>query len=209
MRSNYALYVGNGPELNAATNGTDTELEGIVAEGRTEDVDGDKVWGGRFGVLPMNGLELGVSFATGKAAVTNIVDEAAGTTTAVSNDAARDYEVLGMDLYWRLYGVELRGEYVRTRIGDAPASVAAEGATWKTWYGQAAYRLPSLPVEGVLRYADLDSPHAAEDQSQWVVGVNYLFSPNAMAKVAYEFNSGQAGAASDADSILVQMAYGF
>ena len=71
MRSNYAVYVGNGPELNAATaDGVEFEMEGVRAEGFGADRDGDKVFGGRFGLLPFPGLELGLSAATGKAKVT-------------------------------------------------------------------------------------------------------------------------------------------
>lgn len=209
MRSNYALYVGNGPELNAVEEDGEVELEGIEAEGRTRDADGKKVWGGRFGILPLSGLELGFSFATGKAAVTNIVDEDAGTSTSVSGDVARDYDVLGTDFSWKLRGIDLRGEYVRSKLGDAAGSVAESGAEWRSWYTQASYQIPSTKLEGVVRYTDFDSPHGSEDQRQWALGANYLFAPNAIFKLGYEFNDGQEGAESNEDSVLAQLAYGF
>lgn len=206
VRSNYALYVANGPELEAATDGGDVELEGILAEGRTADVDGHKVFGGRFGVLPLPGLEVALSYATGKAAVTNL------DGVGISGEPSRDYDVFGGDFAWQWRNrLELRGEYVQTKLGSdgSGGMTASDGAKWKTWYTQAAYKFLPTKFEGVVRYTDFNSPHAAEDQKQWAVGVNYLFASNVIAKLAYEFNDGQAGATADDDSFLAQIAYGF
>lgn len=202
MRANYAVYVANGPELAAATMGMGAELEAIEGEGRTSDVDGKKVYGGRFGLLPMAGLEVGVSLATGKAAVTTL--DGAATTP----DPARDYDVAGADFAWKWRNLDLRGEYVQSKIGNAAASIAPDGAKWKTWYTQAAYKF--LPkVEGVVRYTDFSSPDVAMAKKQWAIGANYLFASNVIAKVAYEFNDGQAGTVADDNSFLAQLAYGF
>jgi len=65
-RVNYALYVGNGPKLEA----DDGKLEGVRSEGVAHDEDGKKVVGGRFGFQPTAKFEVGVSAATGQAAVT-------------------------------------------------------------------------------------------------------------------------------------------
>lgn len=209
IRSNYAIYVSNGPEMNVVDEGGEFELEGIAAEGHTRDLDGKKVWGGRFGLLPMPNLELGISYATGKTSVTEIVDEDAGTSIAVTDDPSRDYDVLDADFSWRIWGGELRGEYVRSKIGDAPGSIAENGAKWRSWYTQGSYPFPSTKLEGVVRYTNFDSPHNTVDQRQWALGLNYLFASNAMFKLSYEFNNGQSGAQSDDDSILAQLAYGF
>lgn len=205
MRSNYALYVANGPELDAVSEDGEVQLEGIMAEGRTSDVDGDKVVGGRFGLLPVPALEVGLSFITGKAAVTEF--DMAG----ISGEPSRDYDVIGGDFAWQWRKLSLRGEYVRSKVGadDSGGPTASAGAKWETWYTQAAYRFLPTKLEGVVRYTDFDSPHAAEDQKQWALGVNYLFASNVIAKIAYEFNDGQVGASSDADSFLAQIAYGF
>ena len=213
MRANYAVYVGNGPELIGMDEDGDNvpdEIEGVDAEGRTSDADGSKVWGGRFGLIPMAGLELGISYATGEAAITRVVDaDENDVTPGGFSDPARSYRVTGFDLAWQRGGWNLRGEYVRTRIGGKASSFVSDGATWRAWYAQAAYRLSKYPLEGVLRYADFDSPHADQDQQQWALGVNYLFAPQAVAKVAYEFNDGQDGSAADDDSLLLQISYGF
>jgi len=63
--------------------------------------------------------------------------------------------------------------------------------------------------EGVLRYGKYVSPHLDQRQEQWAVGVNYLWGPNVMAKLGYEFNQGLAGENTDANRWLLQMAYGF
>lgn len=203
VRANYAAYVANGPELAAVSmGGMGAELEAIEGEGRTADADGKKVFGGRFGLLPTNGLELGVSLVTGQTAVT-VLDSSAVT------EPARDYDVAGADFTWQWRSLDVRGEYVQSKIGDQASSVAPDGATWKTWYTQAAYKFLPTKFEGVLRYSDFDSPDAAMDQKQWVLGVNYLFAPNVIAKLAYEFNDGLTGAPTDDDGILAQLAYGF
>ncbi|MFK5892689.1 MAG: hypothetical protein QM504_05670, partial [Pseudomonadota bacterium] len=76
MRANYAVYVSNGPELNSETKDeVEFELEGIRAEGFGADRDGDKTIGGRFALLPISSLEIGLSFASGKATVTELEND--------------------------------------------------------------------------------------------------------------------------------------
>ncbi len=218
--ANYAAYAGNGPELIAAFEDGVYELEGIKAEGFGNDADGKKVFGGRFGILPLPGLEIGLSMATGKATVTSIEAEAGhGVAEAQDPDApdfdlhdeeARDYDVLGADFVWGLGNFQLRGEYVKSKVGAAQTGVtASEGATWSSWYTQLAYLIPQTKFEPVIRYADFKSGNAAQSQTQWGLGVNYLISSNVIAKVTYEFNDGQVGTKADIDRWLFQLAYGF
>lgn len=190
MRSNYALYIANGPELELDSG----EVHEILAEGRTRDIDGDKSVGGRFGLLPVPGLEMAFSFVTGKAQ-----DE-----TEVQ--PPQDYDVVGADFAWQWRNLELRGEYLHAEVTELPA---VEGAEWQTWYTQAAYKFLPSKFEGVARYTDFDSPHADDDQKQWALGINYLFAANVIAKLAYESNDGEAGTSADDNRILVQLAYGF
>ncbi|GMR06155.1 MAG: hypothetical protein BMS9Abin25_0738 [Gammaproteobacteria bacterium] len=209
IHSNYAVYIANGPELNAASEDGEFELEGIEAEGFGADVDGEKTFGGRFGIIPMVGLELGVSAATGKAAVTNIVDEEAGTSMGVLGDS-RDYDVLGADFAWQRKTFELRGEYVQTKIGeDLTGPGASEGADWTTWYLQAAYMIPSVSLEPVLRYTDFDSPHASEDVKQWSAGLNYHFTNHLIAKFNYQSNDVTEDSHTPESKWIAQIAYGF
>jgi len=219
IRTNYAVYVSNGPELKSETEDeVDFELDGLAAEGFGADRDGEKSWGGRFAVLPMPSLEIGLSYASGKATVTllenNDVDPPApglepGTT--FSGEAARDYTVTGADFVLFNGNMSWRGEYVKTDIGDATTGVTAgDGGAWTAMYTQLAYRLPNTRWEGVVRYGGFDAPGLARDQKQTSLSVNYLVTNNFIAKVTYEFNKGEtANTMADNDRLLTQLAYGF
>ncbi len=208
-RANYAVFVSNGPELTTEYDGSGFELDGIKAEGFSRDFDGKKVWGGRFGILPVPKLEFGISAASGKATVTS-TEVTAGTAPALAGEAPRDYDVIGVDFAWQYKNLNTRGEYIRSKVGAASAGTSASGgATWSTWYTQAAYRFMPSKYEGVIRYANFNAPGAAKDQKQVAVGLNYLFANNVVAKIAYENNRGQNGSTADENRVLVQLAYGF
>jgi Phosphate-selective porin O and P len=212
--SNYAVYVSNGPELRAGFEDGEYELEGIVAEGLNADIDGDKVVGGRFGILPARGLEIGISGATGKATITALELEEdvlpPDPIPDLQNERSRDYSVFGADFVWSYTSFQLRGEYIRSKIGAAVEGITASpGATWSSWYTQASYLIPQTKFEPVIRYANFDSPHASQDQEQWGLGMNYLISNNVIAKASYEYNEGVKGSKADSDLWLFQLAYGF
>lgn len=205
VRNNYAVYVSNGPELHAELEDGEFELEGVEAEGFGADVDGNKVFGGRYGIIPIAGLEIGLSAATGKAAVTNIDGEEIDTV-----GDSRDYDVLGADFAWQHKTLEMRGEYVQTKVGeDLTGPGASEGADWKTWYLQGSYQFPAAKLEPVLRYTDFDSPHSSEDVKQWAAGLNYLFANHLIAKLNYESNDINENSHTPESRWLLQLAYGF
>lgn len=131
-RLNYAVYVGNGPELEAMGG----EIEAIMTDGVTRDQDGRKVIGARIGILPIPGIEIGVSGASGKVTVTT--DGGA----ALTGDPVRDYNALGADFAYSTGGLKLLAEYMRQEVGDASGGVAPLGGEWKTWYAQASYLIP-------------------------------------------------------------------
>jgi hypothetical protein len=231
MFANYAAYIGNGPELISTFEDGEFELQGIEGEGFGKDVDGKKVYGGRFAFLPLPGFEIGVSAATGKAAVTALElahgDEEApeepdehdedgedseepGFSGDLGNEPPRNYDVFGFDFAWSLNNIRARGEYVKTKIGsDEVGATASPGESWETWYAQTSYLIPSTKWEAALRYTDFNSPHGSQDQKQWAIGLNYLFGSSVMGKFTYELNDGEAGAQSDADRWMFQLAYGF
>ncbi|NIB39732.1 hypothetical protein HBA55_09065 [Pseudomaricurvus alkylphenolicus] len=208
VRANYAVYLSNGPELIAEFEDGEFELDGVEAEGFGSDGDGEKVMGGRLGIIPFAGFELGLSAASGKATVTSIED---GDSSVLNGEGERDYDVIGADFNWQYKAFNLRGEYVETEVGADTGSgtAASEGATWETWYTQGAYRFPQSKWELVARYTDFDSPHNSQDQQQWSIGANYLFTNSFIGKLAYEFNDGQTGSDANQDALLLQMAYGF
>lgn len=210
IRSNYAIYVANGPELNAVFEDDEFELEGIAAEAFGVDSDNQKVIGGRFAILPVSSLEIGVSAVMGKATVTGLEDEETGEITEIEGAISRDYDVIGGDFSWLWNNINVRGEYVRSEIGEAlTGPTASAGGTWKSWYSQAAWRIPSTNYEAVVRYSDFDSPHASEDQQQWALGLNYLITNSFIVKGTYEFNDGIAGSTANNDRLMLQLAYGF
>tara|TARA_R110002074_G_scaffold212347_2_gene381797 strand:- start:341 stop:1585 length:1245 start_codon:yes stop_codon:yes gene_type:complete len=209
VRTNYALFASNGPELKAEFEDDEYGLDGVEAEGFGSDRDGEKVIGGRIGIIPFPGFELGLSAASGKATVTSVED---GDSTLLSDEGARDYDVIGADFNWQIQGFSLRGEYIETEVGsdNGGSTAASVGAEWETWYTQGAYRFNKTNWELVTRYTDFDSPHDAKDQKQWALGVNYLISNNFIAKLGYEFNDGKiSGNDADNDQLMFQMAYGF
>ncbi len=219
IRTNYSVYVSNGPELKSATDDESAfELDGVSAEGFGADRDGKKSWGGRFAVLPISSLEIGVSYASGKAAVTVLEENGAATPTPgleagtfIPDQELRDYDVTGADFVLFNGNMSLRGEYVKTDIGSAAGDLTpSDGGAWQAVYTQFAYRVPNSKWEAVIRYSDFDAPGLLRDQKQTALGINYLVSNNFIAKVSYEFNNGEvANTGPDNDRLLTQLAYGF
>jgi len=225
MKANYAVYMGNGPELKAeiaelnASTIDEIEYDGIEAEAFGADRDGEKVVGGRFGLLPIPSLEIGVSFLSGKATVSEYegTDDVSVYTASPVNDlsdlstiTSSDYDVTGVDVSWRNKSFDVRYEYIKSEVGETTISgFDLEAAKWSTWYGQVAYKIPSTKFEAVMRYTDFDSPHGSKDQQQTAVGVNYLIASNFIAKLGFEINDNPNAGQTAYDRTLVQLAYGF
>jgi hypothetical protein len=198
-RLGYSAYIGNGPKL-AVEEG---EIEGIDSEGYASNDDDENVVGGRLSFVPLPKLEFGISGATGKVAITEI------DGIEVPDDPSRNYNVFGADASYRLGSLDLRGEYIQQKVSNESDSLVPEGGKWDTWYAQAAYKFGRAKWEGVVRYGDFNSPHPEQSQEQFAIGLNYLMAPQAIVKVGYEFNDGLAGEATDADRLILQVAYGF
>lgn len=220
MKANYAVYVGNGPEIKAEVtddgggNVDEIEYDGISAEAFGADRDGNKVFGGRFGLLPVPTLEIGLSWLSGKARVMEYEDLDTSISGVPDLETttfqASDYTVTGMDVSWRNRDFDLRYEYVKSELGETTiGGFAVEAAAWTTWYAQLAYKFASSKYEAVLRYTDFDSPHNSNDVQQTAVGLNYLFTNNFIGKIGYESNDNP-NPGFDADNRwLLQLAYGF
>jgi len=192
-RANYAIYIGNGPLIELDGD----EVEAVEAEGFASNDDGELVWGGRFGILPVPGFEVGISAATGEVGPEG------------EESLLRDYSAFGIDTAYQHGSWDFRGEYIRQRVGSNSASAAPDAATFKAWYAQAAYKFLPSKWEMVVRYGDYDSPHASQNQKQWAIGANYLFANNAIAKFGFESNDGLSGERTDDDRFLFQLTYGF
>jgi len=199
VKITYSGFVANGPRLE----GEGGELHGIDTDGFASDADDEKVFGGRLSILPLPKLEIGISGAFGDAAI--VENDGLGLV----GDPSRDYQVFGVDYAYQWGNFDFRGEYIEQDVGNAAGSVASKGGKWATWYTQTAYKFGDAKWEGVVRYADYDSPHGDETQKQWALGINYLLTPNAIIKLGYEFNDGLAGEKTDNDRLLIQVAYGY
>lgn len=169
-------------------------MEAVEAEGFNKDDNGNKIFGGRLAIRPIPKMEIGVSGQFGK--------------VQAEGDSRRDYDVYDVDFNLTgldfAPGLELRAEYVHTRVGSG-GTIDPEKLEWEAWYAQAAYLLPWVPVEIVLRYGEYDTPET--DQDQWVFGLNYLFANQVIGKLAYEMNDADDG--EDEDRIFVELAFGF
>lgn len=198
-RFNYALYVGNGPELAAETG----MLMPVMGDGVTRDADGRPVIGGRIGLLPIPKFEIGLSAARGRATVTT------NTGVPLAGDPLRDYDAYGADLNYSVGGFRLLAEYITQKVGASATSVAPDAGEWKAWYAQASYLFGMPGWEAVLRYAQYSAPEMIHEQKQATVGIDYWFAPHVVAKAAYEINNGDANTAADANRVLAQVAYGF
>ena len=212
MRANYALFTSNGPTLlvNERDNGRgNLELELELATGAaSSNADGNFVYGGRVGFLPVPALELGLSGALGKVGVGQDV------SNLTAGEPDRDYTVLGADAVYTLGTLQLRGEFIQQTVGSEAGSTIADSKVtgeldFTAWYAQAAYRVPGTKWEGVARIGDLDTPNADANRSQWSVGVNYLFANNVIIKAAYTVDDYDSNAIDDDKRFNVQLAYGF
>jgi hypothetical protein len=191
QRANYAIYVGNGPRLID----NDGELE-VQTDGNNQDQNQNKTLGGRIGFLPLPNLEIGLSAAGGKA--------------NLPGESQRDYSVVDADFALQPSSVvELRGEYVKTKVGALGSSAISDAHTWKAWYVQASHKFAPRAWEGVVRYGEFDSPGSTQTHKQTAFGVNYLFASNVIAKLDYELNRGESGTTADDNRVAVQLAYGF
>ncbi len=198
MKAKYALYAGNGPQLEL--NGAGDEIEAIMAEGATSNPARTLLLGGRVALQPVPNLEFGVSAGTSKVAV----DLGGGIV-----EPKRSYRVAGADIGYQWKGLDLRGEYIRQRVGALETSVAPEGGAWSARYVQAAYRIPGTGWEPVLRWGRFTSPHEDQKQRQLGFGLNFWASSNAVVKLGYERNRGLADTDNDRNRVLLQFAYGF
>jgi len=179
----YAFSIENGPQYVIGGDHHSTGSGSILTHsGFNQDDNSAKVFSGRIGFLPKPNYSLAISMSKG--------------SVVSPDELGVDYDVIGFDSFW-IPGfnknIELRAEYVKKTAGIDE---------FNALYAQVAYLLP-FNFETVARYSQMDNNG---DQSvQTAVGLNYLFSNNAMAKLAYEKNDSH----ESVDRLLIQLAFGF
>lgn len=212
-RMNYAIFAGNGPSL---VNGiADPDEAGSLEWGTGPDGDNNKTVGGRVGILPMPGLEVGASYMTGSVA-------ADGTSQPDVDLDIYGFDITAIHEFDSLNGVlRFEGEYINSDVGTttffptSPTPVSFNNER-SGGYGQLAYR-PTLAdsallkdTELVCRYDWLDLPDGAPEDEQltrWTVGVNYWMGPSSVIKFAAE--QLETSGAPDATTFYIQLALGF
>jgi hypothetical protein len=197
---NYAVYLGNGPQLNGAG--------GLSLGGHSMDDNNNKAFGGRIGVRPVPDVSLGLSAMTAQVKGFNGVN-------------AR-YKMFGADLSYTHHGLDIKGELISSKIGNILTSTTTSvvpSTKWNLWYLQAAYRLsgvtddPTLgkfePVLHYGRYKVTGGALGGNDASEkrTTIGLNYWFAPTLVAKLDYEKNNYDF---KPKDNVIqAQLAYGF
>ena len=194
---NYAIYHANGPRLMPGEMMDEIDL---MLDGASANRDGVRVTGGRVGWLPRPTLELGLSAIQGGVRLDD--------SMASMPEPSRDYRVVGADAWWRpTPKLDLRAEWLRQSVAEAPMSTAPDAMRWRAWYLQASYGFAER-WQGTVRLGDSNSPHAESTLRQTAVGVTYLAQANRQLKLAYELNRADDPTAAS-DRWLLQCALGF
>ena len=195
MTLNYSVFIANGPQA-----GVD---DGMASEIQSETMNAvNKLYGGRIGFLPVPSLEIGVSAATSKIAFQD--------STGAIVETSSLYHVLGVDINYHHQSWKLRAEYIQQIIPNNANSTSGttQGGKWYAYYSQGSYRFSS-PWEAIIRYGYYSSPQADMSQHQITVGLDYWIMESAVAKVGYEYNTGQSASTANDNRLIAQLAYGF
>ncbi len=200
-KGNYSFFVSNGPR--GYVDQTNMVIDHISTDGFPKNY-GNFIYGGRLGFLPVWNLELGISAAGGKLALFDLADN------SILLQRDRKYLVLGADAVFNWEDLCLRGEIIQQKILSQNNSIIVPGsATWRAWYVQAAYRIPSTKWEPVIRYGKYTTPISGDDQRQWAFGINYWFAPSIAIQTAYQRNHCYGCTDNAENNFLIQLVFGF
>lgn len=195
---NYSLYAINGPTIETEGGhgaGASSEVGQLALQfENVPDDNNNKSVGGRIGFLPIENLELGISYLTGR-----------------TRGSPGRFNMQGADVSYWWRGLDVRGEFVR-KSRNASGS---NPDVWGYWL-QTAYRLryefPQTSgflaqigrLEPVIRWGQIRGLNPLE-RNQFALGLNYWLFESVPLKFTYEFN----GKALHNDRFLAQWAFGF
>lgn len=191
-RINYAAYVTNGMEGNAGDDIRDLRN----ADSRDKN-NNNKAFGGRLGIVPVAGAEIGVSTYSCK-------------YDAVA-DPELDLKIIGFDAEYHYEDYfEIRGEY-----NKADQDITIDSTDSKVgFYIQAALKLSVfdndllMPMEFALRYSVQDFDDGAKDLTEITPTLNYYLSSSTVFRIAYTIN-GEDGTEKDNNVLTLVLAKGF
>lgn len=136
---NYAVYVVNGLEQSANSNGSVGEGGDIrsMRQNNRDSNNSDKGYGGRIGYKPSKEFEIGASYYTG----------------AYTIDGKQNLCIMDIDAEYKKKKLTVRGEYVQAMQETSGKDLKKNG-----FYAETAYRI-NPHFEPVVRYdqADLDN----------------------------------------------------
>jgi len=195
-RANYALYVSNGPSLNAF----DSSTAGTLEFNNFSDNNDDKAVGGRVGFLPIPGVEVGYGFETAKPGTQgSSFANVRSLLQSVDLNVTRDSDLLKgrIDLHAQYAWSDVdRAVYdPEGTLGFGPFPVAGKR---DGGYAQIAYRPTKVDVdfvrnlEPVFRWDHLSrapSGLGAPEEDRWTLGLNYWLGPATALKAAYEWDN--------------------
>jgi hypothetical protein len=215
---NYSVFVGNGPQVRL----TAGSLDFLDFRAFGDDDNDNKAFGGRIGVLPVTGVELGASVLSSKIKGKKV----SGIAGALSEG---DFLWWGVDASYTKGAADLRFEYFSSELDSFRSQSTAGTATtlipkteWQGWYVQGAYQLSKLTsvpflrnLEPVIRYGEFDvdgfsgfvAGGAPEDR--FTLGLNYLIAPSAILKAAVSWRNFREDSVEDATEFRAQVTYGF
>lgn len=207
----YDAYITNGPSLNR----TSADAAGSLNFDDFTDLNGNKAYGGRIGLIPIRNMELGYSLQFSE-------PNAAGTPRAHATLQAFDFNY--RPLVRALGGViDFRTELIFSDVSkqtyDADGSAGFGPTRFGNYrqggYVQLCYR-PTLAeskfvrdLEFVSRYDWLTTPLNApggEHEKRIAFGIDYWLAPNAVLKFAYEIDNKKVGR--DENAFMIQFGLG-
>jgi len=196
-RVGYAFYAANGPQMQ---NDGSLKFKNFSGNNSSPSV------GGRIGLVPLAGLEVGYGFELGRVRDPFASSSRDVTTHVVDASYVKTYQAI-------LGQIALYGQWSWRNVENS--SGLGFDNEINGGYGQVAYR-PSLAelrwiknLEGVFRFDRLNQPNGSAfyDENRYTIGMNYYFNPTTLFKFAYEFDD-RSGAKDD-DALLFQVATGF
>ncbi len=196
-RIGYAFYVANGAKM---------RRDGSFDFNNFESLDSNKQVGGRIGLVPWPGFEVGYGFELGRVEDAFSNRDLDVTTHVVDFNSVQTSPML-------LGRIDLRAQWA-WRDSDWSQGLGFENQV-RGGYGQVAYRPmlagiePIRNLEGVFRFDRLNQPDNSPffDENRYTVGLNYYFNPTTIFKFAYQFDDRRG--AKDDDALMVQVATGF
>ena len=196
-RIGYAFYVANGPEM---------QEDGSLAFNNYTGSNSGKSVGGRIGLVPLPGLEVGYGFEIGRSQDPFLSRNRDITTHIVDFNYSRVSPVV-------LGQLHIHGQWAWRDIENS-TDLAFDNEV-KGGYGLVAYR-PSLSglrwlmnLEGVFRFDRMNQPSGSAfyDENRYTVGMNYYFNPSTLFKFAYQFDDRVKR--KDDNALMFQAAIGF